>query len=272
MQPYFISIIVLVFTFIVAKIVAVLIRRSFKRASALMKVNPTRYAFLRHFFTGLIYVMGFAMAIYLIPPLRSLSTSIFAGAGIFAVVIGFASQHAFANIISGVFIVMFKPFKVDDMIKVGDGVSGVVEDITLRHTVIRTFENKRIVIPNSVISEANIENSNLTDDKICKFIELGISYDSDVNLAMKLMKDLALAHPLCLDTRTKEEKKQKKERVDVRIIGFGDSSVNLRAWVWAKDYSDAFLMSCDLNKSIKESFDANGIEIPFPHRTIIMKK
>ena len=79
-------------------------------------------------------------------------------------------------------------------------------------------------------------------------------------------------HPNCIDHRSEEEKKNKDPIVRVRVLGFGDSSVNLRAWVWAEDAGKGFVMACDLNKIIKESFDKEGIEIPFPYRTIVYKK
>ena len=202
----------------------------------------------------------------------SLSVSLFAGAGILAVVIGFASQHAFANIVSGIFIVIFKPFRVGDRITIGTDVRGVVEDINLRHTIIRNFENKRIIVPNSIISNEKIENASIGDEKICRFVEFGISYDSNIDKAMKIMEKEALKHPLHIDNRSDEEKEKNDPIVRVRVIGFADSSVNLRAWVWAKDSPDAFTLGCDLNKSIKERFDKEGIEIPFPYRTIVYKK
>ncbi len=208
----------------------------------------------------------------MIPSLRTLSVSLFAGAGIVAVIIGFASQHAFANIVSGVFIVIFKPFRVGDRITIGANLRGIVEDINLRHTVIKTFENKRIIVPNSVISNEYVENSSIADEKICRFIEFGISYDSDIDKAMKIMENESLKHPLHIDARTDEEKESNEPVINVKVIGFTDSSVTLRAWVWTKDAPDAFKLNCDLNKSIKESFDREGIEIPFPYRTVVYKK
>ena len=79
-------------------------------------------------------------------------------------------------------------------------------------------------------------------------------------------------HPGCIDGRTEYDIAQDEPVVPVRVIGFGDSSVNLRAWVWSTDPPSAFRMGCDLNKSIKERFDREGIEIPFPYRTIVYKK
>jgi small-conductance mechanosensitive channel len=216
--------------------------------------------------------VGVGFAIYTIPALRTLSVSLLAGAGILAVIIGFASQAAFSNIISGIFIVIFKPFRVGDRLKIGTDVTGVVEDITLRHTVIRNFENKRLIIPNSVISNETLENASIGDEKICRWVEIGISYDSDIDKAMKIMEQEAMKHPDYIDNRTEEEKENKEPAVRVRVLGFGDSSVNLRAWVWAKDPPAAFRLGTDLNKSIKERFDKEGIEIPFPYRTITFKE
>ncbi|MBU1201744.1 MAG: mechanosensitive ion channel family protein [Nanoarchaeota archaeon] len=266
-------IVIIVLTFIIVQIVKRIVKRALERSSSLMKVDPTHYNFLRHFLSAIIYILGLSAIIYTIPSLRTLSVSIFAGAGVLAIIIGFASQQAFANIVSGVFIVIFKPFRVGDRVNVGTDVAGIVEDITLRHTVIRTFENKRVIIPNSKISEENIENSHLNDEKICKYIEFGISYDSNIDKAMKIMREEAMKHPNFLDNRSEEDlEKGDVPAVNVRVVGFGDSSVNLKAWVWAENPAKAFVLGCDLNKSIKERFDKAGIEIPYPHRTIVRKK
>jgi small conductance mechanosensitive channel len=264
--------VIIFMTIIFQKIIGKLISNSFKKSSKFLNVEETKYRFFKHFTSAMIYIIGFGVAVYSIPSLRTISVSLFASAGILAVVIGFASQQAFANIISGMFIVIFKPFRVGDRITIGSDVRGVVEDLNLRHTIIRNFENKRIIVPNSIISNEKIENASIGDEKICKFIEIGISYDSDINKALKIMEKEALRHPLHIDGRSDEQKKKEEPIVKVKVTGFGDSSVNLRAWVWAKDSPDAFNLGCDLNKSIKEKFDKEGIEIPFPYRTIVYKK
>jgi small-conductance mechanosensitive channel len=153
----------------------------------------------------------------------------------------------------------------------GKGFYGIVEDITLRHTVIRTFENKRIIIPNSIISSEIVENENIIESKVVKYFDMGISYDSDVNKAIQIMKEEVVKHPEFLDNRTQEEMGNNEEPVKVRVIGFGESSVNLRAYIWAETPKKAFVMGCDLNKSVKERFDKEGIEIPFPYRTLVFK-
>lgn len=208
----------------------------------------------------------------MIPQLRVVATTIFAGAGVLAIAIGFASQQALANIVGGIFIVIFKPYKITDRVELRGTMNGIVEDINLRHTVIRNFQNQRIIIPNSVISNEILINSNYEDDRITKWIDMGISYDSDIDLAKKIMAEEVTAHPLFVDARTEEQIENGEPLVNVRVIAMGESSVNLRAWATTKDAADAFVLGCDLLESIKKRFDKEGVEIPFPHRTIVEKK
>ena len=245
-------------------------KRLIRRSTEIMNTDPTNYQFLRHTIRATMYIVGFSIAIYMMPGLRLLATSLLAGAGVLAVAVGFASQHALSNIVSGVFIVIFKPFRIHDRLKIGDRF-GTVEDIGLRHTVIRDFENKRIIIPNSVISNEVIVNSDFAEGKLCKWIEIGISYDSDIEKAKAILMDEILKHPLRIDHRTKQQIDDGVELIRVKVIGLGESSVNLRGWAWAKDVIDSFEMGCDLYESVKNRFDKEGIEIPFPHRTLVYK-
>ncbi|MBT8190260.1 MAG: mechanosensitive ion channel family protein [Bacteroidia bacterium] len=261
---------ILVLTFLIALIVDKLFRQLIKKSSEDLNNDPTNYKFLRRVVTAMIYLVGFGAAIYIMPNLRALANSMLAGAGIMAVALGFASQHALSNIISGFFIVIFKPFRVNDRLKIRD-LNGVVEDITLRHTVIRDFENRRILIPNAVISDEIIINADFANDKICKWIEIGISYDSDIDLAKRIMESEVLDHPMHVDPRTEEQIAEGIPEVPVRVLSLGEYSVNLRAWAWSKDAVDGFVMSCELYGSIKKRFDSEGIEIPFPYRNIIHK-
>jgi len=232
--------------------------------------DATTYKYLNSLVTVAIYVTGVILAALAIPAARDLATTALTGAGVLALIIGVAAQEAFANVIGGLFIAFFKPFRLGDVIKVA-GEVGRVEDLTLRHTVINNFQNKRVVIPNAIINKENIENYNLTEYKTCEFIEIGISYDSDIDLAMAIMREEADAHDYLMDNRSDREKESGKPVVDVQVIGLGDSSVNLRAWVWAATYVTGFKMRNDLYKSIKQRFDREGIEIPFPHRTVVLK-
>jgi len=270
LETFGIPITILITTFLVAYLVDRFFKRLIRKSTKKLKNDPTNYKFLRHAIRALIYIIGLSMAIFTVPSLKLLASSLLAGAGVLAIALGFASQHALSNIISGVFIVVFKPFRVNDHLRIS-GLSGVVEDITLRHTVIRDFENRRIIIPNSKISEEIIINADFEDDKICKWIEIGISYDSDIEKAKQIIKNQIINHPLSIDVRTPEEKSEGVELALVKVISLGDSSVNLKGWAWAKDSPDAFNMGCDLIESIKLQFDKEGISIPFPHRTLVYK-
>lgn len=270
---------ILLRTFVFAAVVIITIlvvrtsRKIMDRNYKLKELDPTQFTFIKHFLSGTIYFLGILSALYTIPTFKSLVVSIFAGSGVLAIIIGFASQQAFSNIVSGIFIAIFKPFRIGDRVKlIGKDTLGFVEDITLRHTMIRTLENRRIIIPNSVISNEIIENSNIVEDKVCNHFEIGISYDSDEERAMEIIIEEASKHPDFLDNRTIQEIHSGQSPVKVRIVSLGDSSVNLKAWVWSRDNSSGFDMKCDLNRSIKKRFDQEGIEIPYPHRTVVMKK
>lgn len=241
--------------------------------SSFLRVNPTNYSFLNHSISFIIYFIAIGFIIYTIPELKALGEGLFAGAGIVAAILAFASQAAFSNIISGIFIVLFRPFRVGDLIEIeGDVYVGSVEDITLRHTVIRDFENKRIIIPNSIISNKTIVNNNISDERIARHVEFGISYESDVDLAISIIEQEVVAHPLVIDTRSDQEIADNIKQVRVRLVRMDAYSVILRAWVWTKDPEDSFFSSWDILKNVKKRFEEEGIEIPYPHHTLVYKK
>lgn len=265
------AVIVMGIAVLTTRIIRGLVDRYFRKTSLSSKVDPTRYTFAKNAVSFVIFLLATIVIFYTIPSLRALGLTLFASAGILAAIIGFASQAAFSNIISGIFIVIFKPFRVDDIILIGTNMQGVVEDITLRHTVIRNFENRRIVIPNSIISNEIIVNSTITEERVCVFLEMGVSYDSDMDKAMAIMAEEAMKHPNCIDGRSAEDISVGEPIIRTKVIGFGDSSVNLRAWIWANTSPEGFQMKCDLFRSIKLRFDKEGIEIPFPYRTLVYK-
>lgn len=263
---------IMVLTFIVATIFRRAFGRYVRYSTEVLKNDPTNYKFLKHSISGLIYLIGIGMALYSLPAFKAVASSMLTGAGILAVVAGIASQHALSNVMSGVFIIIFKPFRVNDRLRIRDTLNGIVEDITLRHTVIRDFENKRIIIPNTVISNEIIVNSDFANEQLCRWIDIGISFDSDLKKAKEIMLEEVEKHPLNLDVRTPEDIAAGAPVVQVRVVSLGESAVNLRAWSWAKNAPDAFVLACDLLESIKLRFDREGIEIPFPHRTIVYKE
>lgn len=265
------AVIIAALAVLLSRILQKLMKVYFERSSHILKVDPTRYKFLRNAVSFVVFMLAITLIFYTIPELRTIGITLFAGAGIFAAIIGFASQEAFSNIVSGIFIVIFKPFRVGDNIKIGELHHGTVLDITLRHTIINNFENRRIIIPNTVISGQTIINSTIDDEKVCTFIELGISYESNLDKAIEILREETTNHPNCIDNRSEEDIANGTPKVVVRVLGFGESAVNLRAYAWANNSGEGFAMKCDLFEILKKRFSENGIEIPYPHRTVILK-
>lgn len=254
-------------TFVIRRTISFFIKRQSKK----MNVDPTNFSFIKNSISFIIFTAGLIAIFYITPSLNSISKALFAGAGVLAAIIGFASQKAFSNIISGIFILIFRPFRVTDVIEIGSFHKGIVEEITLRHTIIRNYENRRVIIPNSIISEETIVNSNIIEKKIKKFVEFDISYESDIDLAKKIIYEEAVNHPLIYDNRTEDEVKSDKPIVVIRVIRLGEYSITIRAYIWAGNNDDAFILNCDMNESVKKRFDKEGIVIPYPHRTIVHK-
>lgn len=263
---------IVIFSYILSFFLRRILAAAIRRRSAHLKEDPTKFVFLKNSVSFIIFTTALIIIFLITPELNNLGKGLFAGAGILAATIGFASQKAFSNILSGIFILIFKPFSVRDTIELkSDLLKGVVEEITLRHTLIRDYENRRIIIPNSLISETTIINSSIVDEKIKKHLEFGISYDSDIDLAKQIIEDEILKHPLFLDYRPEEEIEKTKPSVTIRVVALADFSIQIRAYVWAASNDDAFVIQCDVFESVKKRFDKEGIEIPFPYRTIVFK-
>ena len=216
-------------------------------------------------------MIGFLIALLAFPSLRGVAQTALGGAGVIALIAGVASQEALANIVGGIFIISFRPFKIGDIIRVTDTMIGKVVDITLRHTVLRDFDNKMIVIPNAMINREKLINYNLFDLKICDRIEFQISYESDLDLAKKILREECAAHPFNIDNRSEDDILDGKDRVRTALVSINDSTLSIRAWCWALNYENSFDMRCDILESVKKRFDAEGIDLPYPHRTILFK-
>ncbi len=251
-------------SFFIRKILNAIIKKNTDELGA----KETSYVFIKNSISFILYTIGTIYVVHNIPYLNSMSKTLFGAAGILAAVIGFASQKAFSNIVSGLFILIFKPFRVGDIIEISGNKKGIVEEITLRHTIIKDFEFRRVIIPNSIISDETIVNSSITDEKIRKHIEFNISYDSDINLARGIIRNNIRNHPLFIDNRTSEEIARKEDQVSIRLVKWGDYYVTLKAYVWTRNFDDSFNLTCDVLESVKKDFEEKGVEIPFPRSRV----
>ncbi len=265
------GLVIYLFVRIVTAIVKFLFRRAQRRQRKIV-LDETKIGFLRQIVITAIYIIGVSAFLSLIPGMEKVSNSILASAGILAMAVGLASQEALSNVIGGLFIIFSRPFKVGDFIKVDDIVTGTIVEITLRHTVIRNIENRMILIPNSKINSSTVINSNFGDTHTCSLVDEGVAYNTDLDRAMALIQEVAMDHPLLIDKRSPEDKKNNVPQVLVRVIELGSSAITLRAWAWADGNANAFVLKCDLLKAIKERFDREGIEIPYPYSNHIIRQ
>lgn len=254
-------------------IVRFLVTNYFKRESPRINVDPTTFSFVKNAFSFLVVIITFISVVYMIPSFKQIAVTLFAGAGILAAIVGFASQAAFSNIINGIFLVIFKPFRLGDLIEIGTKSEyvGRVEDITLRHTVIKNFENKRIIVPNSVISNEIIVNRSIVDEKVIRYLDITISFTADVDKAVSLIQEECMNHPLFTDPRTQEQKDANEDIVEVRVLGMAQYGIQLRAYVCGETSPESFVLVTDLYKIIKKRFDKEGVEIPLPYMNVILK-
>ncbi len=244
-----------------AFVISEVLRWSIKRMATLnykkLKPDPTQFSFIKNAISFVIYSIALVIIIYSIPGLEAIGATLFAGAGIFAAIIALASQQAFSNIISGIFIVISKPFRVGDFIEISVLHKGVVEDITLRHTVIRDIQNNRIIVPNSKINSETIVNYHLNDERKKEKIEYTIDVDSDIDKASEIIKDLILKHPDYLEIQSANDA---SSGLEVRVVKIDNGAVTLRALVGSEDPDKAFEMHCDINYSILKAFEQAGLK------------
>lgn len=198
------------------------------------------------------------LALFVASALKQLgfSLSVLLGAaGVLSVAIGFASQTSASNLISGLFLIGEQPFKLGDTIKVGN-TTGEVLSIDLLSVKLRTFDNLFVRIPNETLIKSEV--TNLTRFPIRRFdLLLGVAYKEQIAQVRQVLLDVADKNPLCLDEPTPM----------FLFLGFGDSALNIQFSVWSKRENFRDLRN-SLQEEIKLAFDAAGIEIPFPQRTV----
>ena len=262
-----ISIILIVtIAILINKVVDKLIDRTIRRKRK--KNVTTLLMFIKKVKKLIIYSLMLLMIMGQFETFHKFSVTLLSGLGIGSVVLGLAAQESLKNFFGSFALVIGDAFEVGEFIECTSlGVSGTVEDITMRHTIIRTINNRRIIIPNSQLNSYTIENFNYSDNENMKLVDFTISYESDVDKAMNIIKEemKKMYHP------NPKGKNKDVEFPKVRVASWNDSSLTLRAWVWGKDNSETFENMYNLNYIIKKRFDKEGIEIPYPHVVTIKK-
>jgi len=188
-------------------------------------------------------------------------TAWLASAGILGIAIGFAAKDTLANLISGAFILADKPYSVGDLVVLGSGITGIVSNVGLRSTRIRTFDDEEVTIPNGSIANEALTNKSTGPDTGRVKVAVGVAYGSDVSHVEKLLLDIALGKESVLDDPAPS----------VSFINFGESSLDFVLSCRVKDPLDVFRTASDLRYAIYATFEQNNIEIPFPQTDVHMK-
>ena len=216
------------------------------------KKDPT----LNKFLCGLISAVLKVMLLISVASMIGIETTSFiAVVGAAGLAIGLALQGSLANFAGGVLILIFKPFKVGDTIE-AEGHLGSVAEIQILYTVINTFDNRRVVIPNGNLSNATLTNVSVYDKRRCD-MTFGIGYDDDIDKAKKILQRLF----------EEDERSLTEPAPRICVGGLGDNSVDLmfRPWVGTDDLWPYYW---DMQEKVKKAFDEEGISIPYPQRDV----
>jgi small conductance mechanosensitive channel len=247
-----INLITAIVIFFVGKWVVNLVVKGLLKAMQKSEVDTT----LRRFVANLARMM--LMLFVIIAAIGALgvkTASLVALIGAAGLAVGLALQGSLSNFAAGVLIVLFRPYKVGDWIE-GGGVSGSVEEVQILTTVLKTGDNKRVIIPNSQIMGTTITNYSANDTRRVDLV-VGVSYSDDLDKVRKELQDLVAADDRILDDPA----------VTIAVSELADSSVNfvLRPWVKTADYWGVYF---GLTEAVKKRFDEVGISIPFPQQDV----
>jgi len=252
--PWGIKIAAAILIFVVGRWVSKLLVRSVVRLMEKSNVDES----LRKFSGNII---GAALTVFiLIAAIEQLGVdttsimAVFAAAGL---AVGLALKDSLSNFSAGVMLIVFKPFKLGDLISAG-GATGVVEEIQIFNTIIRTGDNQEIIIPNSHIYGGSITNMTARGTRRIDLV-VGIGYDDKIDRAKQLLEEIVLKNDLVLS----------EPAPTIMVLELGESSIDfaVRPWVKTENY---WIVRADLLQRIKEKFDEHGISIPYPQRDMHM--
>ncbi|HEY0923120.1 mechanosensitive ion channel domain-containing protein [Rheinheimera pacifica] len=250
------QIIAAILIFYIGRMMARAVSRFIERMLVARSVDKAVVAFIASLIYAIILIATVLMAL---SQIGVQTTSFIAILGAAGLAVGLALQGSLANFASGILIILFRPFKSGDFIDAG-GVSGTVDKIEIFQTIMRTPDNKRVIVPNAQITGGPITNYSAEPRRRVDLV-IGISYDSDLRKAKQILEDI-----LKNDERVLQE-----PAATVKVAALADSSVNLnvRPWVNSADYWGVYW---DTLEKVKLIFDEQGIGIPFPQMDVHIKK
>ena len=247
-----INLVLAILIFYVGKFVVNLIVRGTAKVMQTQEVDKTLQTFICNLERMVLMVIVIIAAIGQLGIQTTSFIAIFGAAGL---AVGLALQGSLSNFASGVLIVLFRPYKVGDFIE-GAGVSGVVVEVQILTTVLKTGDNKQIVVPNGQIMNSIITNYSANDQRRVDMV-VGVSYDDDLDKVRSTLRELIDADDRILD----------EPACTIAVSALADSSVNfvVRPWVKTADYWGVMF---DMTEAIKKRFDQEGISFPFPQQDV----
>ena len=251
-----INVAVAIAIFYVGKMVVSMIVRGMRKVMQKQEIDKTLETFVSNLVRIVLMVV---VVIAAISQLGIETTSFIAIFGAAGLAVGLALQGSLSNFAAGVLIVLFRPYRVGDFIE-GAGIAGVVEQVQILTTVLRTGDNKRIIVPNGQIMDSIITNYSANDTRRVDMV-VGVSYDDDLDKVRSVLEDLVAAEERILDDPA----------CTIAVSELADSSVNfvVRPWVNTADYWGVMF---DLTEAIKKRFDKEGISFPFPQQDVHLYK
>lgn len=254
--PWGINIVLAILIFLIGKFVVGMITSLVKKLMGKAKVDSILVNFIGSIIKSVLLLF---VVIASLDQLGVDTTSLIALIGAAGLAIGLALQGSLQNLASGVMLIIFRPFTAGDFVEAG-GASGVVEEIGIFTTKMRTGDNKEIIVPNGEIFGGIITNYSRRDTRRVDMV-FGIGYDDDIRKAKDIIASVVTA----------DERVLAEPSPLIAVGELGDSSVNfnVRPWVKSGDYWNVYF---DLNEKIKLAFDENGISIPYPQMDVHMNK
>jgi small conductance mechanosensitive channel len=238
--------------FYIGRFVVRMVTKMLRRGMQKQDVDKTLETFVCNLVSSIL--MAFVI-IAAISQVGVQTTSLIALVGAAGLAVGLALQGSLSNFASGVLIVLFRPYKVGDFIEAA-GIAGSVEEVQILSTVLKTGDNKRVIVPNSQIMDSIITNYSANDKRRVDMV-VGVSYEDNLDAVRKTLEELVAA----------DERILKDPACTIAVSELADSSVNfvLRPWVATADY---WGVKFDLTEAIKKRFDEVGISFPFPQQDV----
>jgi len=242
--------------FYVGKLVVSLIVRGMRKVMRRQEVDKTLETFVCNLVRIILMVVVIIAAIGQIGIQTTSFIAIFGAAGL---AVGLALQGSLSNFAAGVLIVLFRPYKVGDFVEAA-GIAGVVEQVQILTTILKTGDNKQIIVPNGQIMDSIITNYSANDKRRVDMV-VGVSYDDDLDKVRSTIEELVAA----------DERILAEPACTIAVSALADSSVNfvVRPWVNTADYWGVMF---DLTEAIKKRFDKEGISFPFPQQDVHLYK